>query len=193
MRKYCFYKQLGLRYGSSARRRAFSLAELVVSIGILVLMMSLAGQVFNITVQSTGQATALTDIMQQLRAFERTLREDLRSVQPGNSLILIQGNPVNAYWTQNGKDADDDSTVLNAGPSTGYPHLADPEREKSDGSGNADQPRADILMFFAARLSGSFVDAGTSPVFSNLQQVVYGHAELGEYVPSGVAEDRGRG
>jgi len=62
---------------------------LVVSIGILVLMMSLAGQVFNITVQSTGQATALTEAMQQLRAFERTLRDDLRSVQPGNSLILI--------------------------------------------------------------------------------------------------------
>ena len=186
MRKCCSHKQLGLRYGLPAHRRAFSLAELVVSIGILVLMMSLAGQVFNITVQSTGQATALTEIMQQLRAFERTLREDLRGVQPGNSLILIQGNPVNAYWTQSGKDGDDDPTVPDAGPSTGYPHAADPEREKTDGSGNAVQPRADILMIFTARPGASFVEAGSSPVTSNLQQVVYGHAELGEYVPSGV-------
>lgn len=187
MRKYCSHKQLGLQHGLSTRRRAFSLAELVVSIGILVLMMSLAGQVFNITVQSTGQATALTEIMQQLRAFEHTLREDLRGVQPGNSLILIQGNPVNAYWTRSGRDADD-----NADPSndTGYP--ADPERERPDGSGNTvkEAPRADILMIFTARPGASFVEAGTAPVVSNLQQVVYGHAELGEYVPSGVPDPR---
>ena len=187
MRKCLWHKQLRLRYGLSVARPAFTLAELVVSIGILVLMMSLAGQVFNLTVKSTGQATALTEVMQQLRAFEQTLRDDLRGVQPGNSLVLIQGNPVNAYWTQNGKDADDDATVASAGPSTGYPHAADPEREKADGSGNAVQPRADILMIFTARPGASFVEAGTSQLTSNLQQVVYGHAELGDYVPSGVA------
>jgi len=151
--------------------------------GILVLMMSLAGQVFNFTVQSTGQATALTEIMQQLRAFEHTLRDDLRGVQPGNSLILIQGNPVNAYWTQSGKDADDDGDPSD---DKGFP--ADPEREKLDGSGNTvrEAPRADILMIFSARPGASFVDAGTS----NLQQVVYGHAELGEYVPSEAADEK---
>jgi len=190
MRKCLWHKQLRLQSGLSVARPAFTLAELVVSIGILVLMMSLAGQVFNITVQSTGQATALTEIMQQLRAFERTLRDDLRTVQPGNSLILIQGNPVNAYWTQSGKDADDDPTTDGAGPSTGYPHAADPEREKTDGSGNADKPRADILMIFTARPGASFVEAGTVPLTSNLQQVVYGHAELGEYVPSEVAGEK---
>lgn len=184
MRKYCSHKQLGLRYRLSARRRAFSLAELVISMGILVLMMSLAGQVFNITVQSTGQATALTEVMQQLRSFEHTLRDDLRSVQPGNSLILIQGNPVNAYWTQTGKDADDDAATANAGPATGYSHPADPEREDSSGNGNSVAPRADILMIFTARPGASFVDAGTAQPTSNLQQVVYGHAELGEYVPN---------
>jgi hypothetical protein len=152
---------------------------LVISIGILVLMMSLVGQIFNITVQSTGQATALTEIMQQLRVFERTLREDLRTVQPGNSLILIQGNPVNAYWTQSGKDADNDGNPSN---DRGYP--ADPEREILDGIGNTvrEAPRADILMIFTARPGASFVEAGTAPLTSNLQQVVYGHAELGEYV-----------
>src|SRR3972149_1226796 len=124
MRKFCSHNELGLRHGLSARLRAFSLAELVISMGILVLMMSLAGQVFNITVQSTGQATALTEIMQQLRAFEHTFREDLRGVQPGNSLILIQGNPVNASWTQSGKDAEDDESIANAGPCTGVPQTA---------------------------------------------------------------------
>jgi hypothetical protein len=144
-------------------------------VGILLLMMSLAGQVFNLTVQSTGQATALTDVMQELRAFEQTLREDLRGVQPGASLLLIQGNPVNAYWTREGREADADGNPA-AG---GYPHPTDSNRE--DPLGNMVAPRADILMFFTARRGTSFVDAG---VTSNLQQVVYGHAELGEYVAS---------
>lgn len=155
----------------SAGRAAFSLAELVISIGILILMLALAGQVFTITVRSTGQATALTETSQQLRMFEDTLREDLRSVQPGHSLILIQGNPVNAYWTQDGKDADDDGK-----PDTGYGHASDPERE--DAAGNLIAPRADILMIFTSRKSTSYVSPS---VTGRLQQVVYGHAELGEY------------
>ena len=39
------------------RRAGFSLAELVVSVGILVLMLSLVGQVFHLTVRSTGKVT----------------------------------------------------------------------------------------------------------------------------------------
>jgi type II secretory pathway pseudopilin PulG len=156
----------------SVGRAAFSLAELVISIGILILMLALAGQVFTITVRSTGQATALTETSQQLRMFEDTLREDLRSVQPGQSLILIQGNPVNAYWTQSGKDAD-----ANPDPSNGYGHASDPERE--DASGNLIAPRADILMIFTSRKGTSYVSPN---VTGRLQQVVYGHAELGEYV-----------
>ncbi len=159
----------------------FSLAELVVSVGILILMLSLAGQVFNFTVQSTGQATALTEVMQELRALEKTLRDDLRGVQPGHSLILIQGNPVNAYWTQAGKDADDDGDPSDA---KGYPHVGDPEREDQAGTGKMIAPRADILMFFTARPSASFVETAGQPVMSGLQQCVYGHAELGEYAPS---------
>jgi hypothetical protein len=138
----------------------------VISIGILILMMALAGQVFSITIKSTGQATALTEVTQQLRVFEETLREDLRNVQPGQSVMLIQGNPVNAYWTQLGKEADDDGK-----PDTGYGHLRDLEREKLDSLGtpvilNGNEvlvePRADILMFFTARKATSFVDPSVS-------------------------------
>jgi len=158
-----------------AARQAFSLAELVISIGILILMLALAGQVFTITVRSTGQATALTETSQQLRMLEDTLRHDLRSVQPGQSLILIQGNPVNAYWTQSGKDSD----IEGIGPSKGYGHVSDPERE--DANGNLVAPRADILMIFTSRKGASYVNPS---VTGRIQQVVYGHAELGEYVPN---------
>ncbi len=136
-------------------------------------MMALAGQVFNITITSTGQATALTRVSQLLRTFERTLRDDLRHVQPGQSMLLIQGNPVNAYWTEDGPDADN-----NADPSDGYGHPPDPARERG---GNLVKPRADVLMFFTARRGSSFVHPG---VTSHLQQVVYGHADQGEYVPN---------
>lgn len=169
-----------------ARRTGFSLAELVISIGILILMMALAGQVFSITIKSTGQATALTEVTQQLRVLEETLREDLRNVQPGQSVMLIQGNPVNAYWTQLNKEADDDGN-----PSTGYGHIRDLEREKLDANGNPVidvitknemlvEPRADILMFFTSRKATSVVNP---QVTARAQQVVYGHADLGNYRP----------
>jgi len=157
------------------RASAFSLAELVVSLGILVLMFALVGQVFNFTVQSTGQATAIVEVNQQLRALEQTLRDDLAFVEQGRSVMVIQGNSVNAYWTPDNKEADDDGN-----PATGYPMKADAEREYIKGDKPAPAPpRADMLMFFSARKATSYTD---SAVTADLQQVVYGHAELGEYV-----------
>lgn len=175
---------LALQVGPMTKKRsAFSLAELVISIGVLVLMMGLAGQVFSITIKSTGQATALTEVTQQLRVFEETLREDLRNVQPGQSVMVIEGNPVNAYWSQVGKESDDDTS-----PKNGYGFLRDPERERVDSTGKPlldsngnvqlTPPRADILMFFTARKATSQVNPAVS---SRVQQVVYGHANLGEY------------
>jgi len=174
------YSLFAIRH--SFARPAFSLAELIVAIGVLVLMFSLAGQVFSLTIRSTGQATALTTVTQMLRAFEDTLREDLRHVERGQSLIWIQGNPVNAYWTRSGREADDDANTADAGPATGYPHPSDPSREYGPEEpkrvGNLVPPRADILMFTTARPSSSL----TLPsVTAGQQLVVYGHAITGEY------------
>ncbi|MGD2108016.1 MAG: type II secretion system protein [Phycisphaerae bacterium] len=174
MRKCLFDNRLRSVRTHAKARAGFSLAELVVSIGILILMLSLAGQVFTTTSKSTGQATSLTEVHQQLRAVEQAIREDLSHVLPGQSLLLIQSNPVNAYWTADGKAADP-----NNDPSDGYPHVADPVRERADGS--MELPRADILMFFTARKDSSFTDPTIPPAL--VQQVVYGHATLGEYVP----------
>lgn len=181
--KVILYNRLGLmNLPSQNRRPGFSLAELVISIGVLVLMMGLAGQVFSITIKSTGQATALTEITQQIRVFEETLREDLRNVEPGQSIMLIEGNPVNAYWSQLGKESDD-----NDSPKDGYGFLRDPLREKVDANGNAqlESPRADVLMFFTARTATSQVNPAVS---SRVQQVVYSHANLGEYSPDPTQE-----
>ncbi|MEK6799552.1 MAG: type II secretion system protein [Planctomycetota bacterium] len=166
-----FDKRLQLISRSAYRRAAFSLAELVVAIGILLLMLSLAGQVFSFTVRSTGQATAFTEVNQALRLFEDTLRDDLRHAIPGQTMLLIQGNPVNAYWTLAGKEADPGGN-----PADGYPHPADSGRE--DDQGRLLPPRADMLMFFAARKDKSYQN---SQLPSRVQQVLYGHAELGQY------------
>lgn len=158
-------------------RPAFSLAELVISMAILVLLMSLAGQVFNFTVESTGQATALTRINQTIRMMERTIRADLAQVQAGHAIMIIQGNPVNAYWTADGRESDD-----NSDPSDGYGAIADPDREdvRKDLNGNPIplSPRADVLMFVTARRGKSYVNP---EVTSQLQLITYGMAELGDY------------
>lgn len=138
----------------SVRRAGFSLAELVVSIGILVLMLSLVGQVFHLTVKSTGQATALTEVTQSIRAFEQALRDDLSGVHRGRSALLIQGNTKAAYLTNDAQSA-----------------------------AGAEEPptvRTDLLLFYTSRKGNSYIQPD---VTSNVQQVVYGHADLGEWIP----------
>ena len=180
MRKWCSTKRLGSLAARPGRRGAFTLVELIVSVAILVLMLGLAAQVFSLTSKSTGQATSLIYVSQSLRSFERIIREDLRYIQQGSSMILIKASPINAYWTAEGQSADDDGN-----PSSGYPHLLDPERQSVLGNGVLDPPRADVLMLFAAHETQSTTNPG---VHSRAQQIVYGHAELGEYVP-GVDQD----
>gem|GEM_PF-1160103 len=163
-----------------SRGRAFTLSELVVAVGILALMMALAGEVFSIAVKSTGQATALTHVSQQLRILEQTLREDLRHVRPDTSLLVIQSNPVKAYWTQHGREAD---STGNTGkdPTDGYPHIPDPEREKYDDNDDLVMvaPRADILMFVTQRTGARSVVF--PKVTADAQQVVYGHTLSVDY------------
>lgn len=164
-------------------RPAFSLVELVVVMGVMVLMLSLAGQVMSLTVRTSGQAIAFTETMQAVREMERTLREDLRHVRRDRSVMVIQGNPINAYWTTDGRDADDDGK-----PETGYPITKNPDREIRLAGEPVipTPPRADILMFFTERKANSYItyqarDIPPTQVTSQIQQVVYGHALLGEY------------
>ena len=161
------------------RRHAFTLVELIVSIGILSILLVMAGAVFSLTLRSSGQANALIEVSQFVRVFEQTLREDLRYVEPRKSMLVIQGNEINAYWTQDIKEAEEG---LDGDPRTSVPGLRDPEREYYDTSKAPPQllvekPRADMLMFFTARPSNSYRDPDLT---GRLQHVVYGHAEVGK-------------
>ena len=170
--------------GRSARRAGFTLVELIVSVGVLALMTTMAGAVFHLTLKSTGEAKALTSVTQRIRAFERTLRNDLAGVQPETSLLVIVPARMNAYWTAEGRDGDDDGN-----PSNGYPHPEDLERETHDhatGEHVLAEPRADRLMFVTARQGSSFVDPSLG---GGLQAVTYAHAILGEWQDEDAAID----
>ncbi len=173
-----------------AASRAFSLVELVVAIGILAVMIALTGQIFSISIDSTGEATAIIDINQSVRMLEETLREDLAGVDPERSMLVIWSQPINAYWTRAQQEIDPAS----GNPTQGYIHNPDPEREDNDMTTGAiagiagspppfrlEDPRADILMFFTARRTRS---SNYPQVFADQAQVVYGHAELGEIDPT---------
>ncbi len=161
------------------------------SIGVLTIMMLLAGQVFKLSIDSTSQATSLIEINQSFRLLEEALREDLAGIDPERSMMVISANPIDAYWTGFQQEGDIDGDPLN-----GYPHDPDPEREDLVGPdglpGTGDEigingnpappyplhkPRADVLMFFTTNPATSETYPAAS---SNLVQVVYGHAEIGE-------------
>ncbi len=163
-------------------RPAFTLIELVVSMGVLVLMMTMAGTVYKLTLDSTGEATALTEINRSFRLLEQTLREDLANVNPARSIMVIQAKPINAYWRNEYAELD----TGDGDPMTGYPHAPDAERDTVvfdvDKGAIPSLPRADILMFFTAQKTRSY----THPdIWSDLVQVVYGHAELGDLDKTG--------
>ncbi|MCP4248604.1 MAG: prepilin-type N-terminal cleavage/methylation domain-containing protein, partial [bacterium] len=129
-------------------RLAFTLMELVVAVAVLALMMTMAGSVFKLTLDSTGQATALIEVSQSLQVLEQNLRQDLRETPRQGSILVIQSNTINAFWTETDREANVANT--NPDPAVGrYTHNPDPERE--DAAGNMLQPRADVLMTFTSR------------------------------------------
>ncbi|MHC4094234.1 MAG: hypothetical protein ACYSVY_28835, partial [Planctomycetota bacterium] len=133
------------------------------------------------TLDSTGQANALMKVTSSLGALEQNLLADLGQTPRRGAVLVIQTNPINAFWTQAAIDANPPGTDPLAGA---YLHAPDPERETIDAAGAQvmSVPRADVLMTFTIR-------KGTSNLCPNvggkLQQVVYGHAEIGELDATG--------
>lgn len=167
-------------------RNAFTMAELVVSMGILGLMLVLVGKVFSIAVDSTNQARSLMEVSHSFRLLEETLRADLRGVDPSRSMLVISGNTINAYWTPDGPEVDDDGD-----PNTGYLHSGDADREVVGMGINGDpnppwkleSPRADVLMLFTSRPATS---VQYPDIKSNSTLVVWGHAEQGKLNSDGI-------
>ena len=64
-------------------RKAFTLIELVVAIGILAMVLSFAGVIFRVSIDSHRTAVANAEIMQKLRAITDQINADFKSIAHG--------------------------------------------------------------------------------------------------------------
>ncbi len=178
---------------AAARRGAFTLIEMLVALAVMVLAMAMVTTVFSVTAKTTAMSAAVSEAETLARNFALQLEEDLRGCDPARSVLVLVGRTQAAALTEDQRRAGLHYRELigdpgNINPSLDPKFAVTPPPEYSD-------PRADILMFFTQRPSGSQsppvapVDnfgralqrgAQLSPV-----QVVYGHAALDTAVRSG--------
>ena len=69
-------------------KKAFTLVELVVAVGVLAMMISFAGLIFNVSIDSYRQAGALTEIMQKARAITDQLDRDFKGLQKDAPMMI---------------------------------------------------------------------------------------------------------
>lgn len=181
--------------GGRRRRRgvpAFTLVEMLVSLAVLALALSVVGVVFTVTTKTVSQSAAYSETHTWVRQFMRQVEEDLRHCDPAKSVLVMHGRTVPAALTQDKLDAGQYYRVLVGDPSQ-VPDLYDPETDDLDSEYS--EPRADILMFFSQRPTASKAPpldpqselewAYARGVKFHPIQVVYGHAAIADAQPVG--------
>ena len=61
-------------------KRAFTLVELVVSVGVLIILLVIVSMIFKMAVDASGKATANNQVMVNLRTIEQQLRQDVSCI-----------------------------------------------------------------------------------------------------------------
>ncbi|MCG3126405.1 MAG: hypothetical protein CHACPFDD_01240 [Phycisphaerae bacterium] len=168
---------------------AFTLVELLVSLAVLGLALSVVGVVFSITTKTVTQAAALSESQALLRQFELQLEEDLKYCDPARSVLIIHGRTQAAGRTRDDLGIKRFWRVLTGDPG------------KVKGSFNAEfdakidaeysNPRADVLSFFTMRPASSQApplkpsDGASNILVRGAKlaplHVVYGHAAIGVF------------
>ena len=69
-------KSRGLKPAAPWRSAGFTLMEMLVAVGLLLVMMGLAGQVFKIALDGTGRLTQLSEVDRSIRMFDDQLRRE---------------------------------------------------------------------------------------------------------------------
>jgi prepilin-type N-terminal cleavage/methylation domain-containing protein len=189
---------------TAAPRSAFTLVEMLVSLAVLVLALSVVGSVFAITTRTAGQAAAYSEVQGRVRQLFTELRADLDHCQPSESILVLVGRTVPAALDADGLDAGRYYREL-VGDPLRVPGGFDPEYSPSPlppasyldpQTTQYSDPRADILMLFTNRPTVSAAppenptidtvgqSAALGVKFSPVQ-VVYGHAAFAEPVLQG--------
>lgn len=127
-------------------RRAFTLIEMVVALGIMALVLSFAGVIFQVSIDSHRMALANAEIMQKLRVITEQLDADFRGLRKDGEILVI--------WSAGRRDPNASAALRRLGPN-------DPNHFE----------RFDRIMFFT---SGDFQTFNTDPVVrGNLARVCY--------------------
>lgn len=147
------------------RRRAFTLIELVVAIGLLVGVLAMVGTIFGLAGQTASLGTATVDVYREIRMAAEILERDLQGFDPAEGALAIAGGVTWAYATP--EDRDSGRSLSTA-------------REQ-------DFYRVDTLMFFTTTRARpfAFVPADPNADLPYATQVVYQHADFGEIDPIG--------
>ncbi len=72
-------------------RKAFTLMEMIVSLGILAVVLSFAGAIFRVSIDSQRIAQANAEIMQKLRVITDQLDADFRSLRKDGEIFVVWG------------------------------------------------------------------------------------------------------
>jgi prepilin-type N-terminal cleavage/methylation domain-containing protein len=174
-------------------RRGFTLVEMLVSLAVLSLALSVVGVVFAVTTKTASQSAAFSETNNWLRQVMTQLDEDLEHCDPSRSILVLGGRTLPAALTEDDLEAGKFYRFLLGDAPLGY----DPEFAPSiDPNGQYSNPRADVMMFFTDRPSTSqaappnpgsdvYARAATAGVRFSPIQVMYGHAALGDPVWNG--------
>lgn len=173
--------------------RAFTLVEMLVSLFVIAIALTIVVTAFAVTTRTTRQAAAYAEVNNWVRQFTLQLEEDLKYVDPAKSVLVVVGRTQKASLNEDLRQAGKawrvlvgDPTAVPGGFDPGFTQSSDPQvTQYSD-------PRADLLMFFTNRPSQSQAPA-PNPLNNTAQeqfangarsspiQVVYGHAAYGDY------------
>jgi len=157
-----------LRHTSLAARRAFTLTELLIAVGVLVVVIVAAAKIFSASSKVTAVAEANAEILQTANAIESQIRADIANL-PKNAFLVIQQVEVNP-----------EGTIQTVDPSLGNAEI-----------------RADQLAFFArgvrstTQYTGSQESIAANGVAQNwaaesaVARVYYGHGVLASTLPVG--------
>ncbi len=174
------------------RRAAFTLVEMLVSLAVLTVALSVVGVVFAVTTKTASQAAAYSEVLNWVRQWETQIREDLRYVDPARSVMVICGRKQPAALTREDLVSKRWFRVRVGDPSKLSPPNYDPQGPNDEATTPDNwvysHPRADILMFITnrpavsqapvANLAGvnQYTSAAAGGARFAPQIVVYGHA-----------------
>lgn len=90
----------------SRATRAFTLIELIVAVGILAMVLSFAGVIFRVSIESHRTAVANAEIMRKLRAITDQLNADFKGLsKDGEIFVVWVAKPVpDSAYTDNDLD-----------------------------------------------------------------------------------------